>query len=132
MSAVTEDPTLTLNQGGDRQWRHLDLAFQQSMNPVSTFGSIFSAINHDWYQSMNLILKSTNDEFNNHLKLEDKLRGREIIPLCLLCSVLPRYQLRDLPLAGILSRRLCLLLLVVIFPLQVNIIRSGGRAKRGE
>jgi hypothetical protein len=75
---------------------------------------------------MNLILKSTNDEFNYDIELEDKTTLMGAIPLCPLCSGLLQCQLIALLRVDILSPRLSLPLLVVIFRLHVNTVSSAN------
>ena len=75
---------------------------------------------------MNLILKATNDELHYHIKLEDQTMTTRALPLCLLCSDILQCQSSVLPRAGILSLRLSLPLLVVIFPLHVSDVSNAN------
>src|SRR5579859_7611604 len=96
------------------------------MSRANTFGSMLAPASKPVpYQPMNLVLKSTDNKFNYDIELNDKLAVKRAIPLCLLYSVLLRCQLRALPRADILSPRLSLLLLVVIFPLHVNTVSNN-------
>ena len=126
INRVIEGLTSTSNQEGDRLWRRRDLESPRSRNPANTFGSTSGMTRGGEYESMDLILKATNDELHYHIKLEDQTMTTRALPLCPLYSELLRCQSSVLPRAGIPSLRLSLPLLVVIFPLHVSNVSDAN------